>query len=67
MAKREPRTNSTEFYDTQIRLISNARWDEIFQILEFMMNDIFPDDFNQYATDKSVRTYFKNKYQIKLR
>lgn len=66
MAKREPRVRDSEFFDTQVKLISNARWDEVFQILEFMMNDIFPDDFNEFSTDKTVRTYFKNKYQIKL-
>lgn len=67
MAKRESRRINDEVINKQIEIISNARWDEVFNLLEFMVNDIFPSDFDEYCTTGIIRDYFKNKYQIKLK
>lgn len=67
MAKREPRRINDEFIERQIEIISNARWDEVFELLQFMVNDIFPDDYNEYCKTGIIRDYFKTKYQIKLK
>jgi malate synthase len=48
-------------------IMSNARWDEIFELLHFMMNDIYPDDFKEYCETGIIRDYFKNKYLIELK
>lgn len=67
MAKREPRVREdSEFFDKQIRIISDARWDEVFELLQFIVNDIYPSDFDEYCKTGIIRDYFKNKYQIRL-
>jgi hypothetical protein len=51
-------------WEKQKDILSNAYWDSVFQLLEFMINDIFPSDFNEISTNGDVKEYFKKKYQI---
>jgi hypothetical protein len=53
--------------EEQINIISNSHWDVIFTLLEFMMNDITPGDFDEYSKSGNFKEYFKNKYQVKLK
>jgi len=48
----------------QQEILSNAHWEQIFQLLEFMVNDIYPDDFDYVSPSGDVRDYFKAKYQV---
>lgn len=48
----------------QQEILSNAHWEQVFQLLEFMINDIYPGDFDEKAPSGNVKDYFKNKYQI---
>ncbi len=48
----------------QQEILSNAHWEQIFQLLEFMVNDIYPDDFDDLSPTGDVRDYFKAKYQV---
>jgi len=45
-------------------ILSNAHWEQVFQLLEFMINDIYPGDFDERAPSGNVKDYFKNKYQL---
>jgi hypothetical protein len=51
-------------WEKQKEILSDAYWDSIFQLLEFMINDIFPSDFEEVSPDGDVKLYFKRKYQI---
>ena len=48
----------------QRAILSNAHWEQVFQLLEFMINDIYPSDFDEVAPSGNVKVYFKNKYQL---
>ena len=48
----------------QQEILSNAHWEQVFQLLEFMINDIYPSDFDEIAPSGNVKEYFKNKYQL---
>ena len=56
-----------DILEEQINIISNSHWDVIFTLLEFMMNDITPGDFDDYSKSGNIKEYFKNKYQVKLK
>ncbi len=56
-----------DLMEEQINLISNAHWDSIFILLEFMMNDITPGDFHEFTPKGNFKEYFQNKYQVKLK
>jgi hypothetical protein len=51
-------------WEEQQEILSNAYWDSVFQILEFMINDIFPSDFEEISPNRDIKLYFKKKYQI---
>lgn len=51
-------------WEEQKEILSNAHWDSVFQLLEFMINDIFPSDFFTISPDGNVKEYFKKKYQL---
>jgi hypothetical protein len=51
-------------WEEQQEILSNAHWEQIFQLLEFMVNDIYPDDFDDVSLSGDVRDYFKAKYQV---
>jgi hypothetical protein len=54
-------------WEKQKDILSNAYWDSVFQLLEFMINDIFPSDFNEISPNGDVKEYFKKKYQISFK
>lgn len=54
-------------YEEQKEILSNAYWDSVFQLLEFMLNDIFPSDFYEISPKGNIKEYFKKKYQINLK
>lgn len=56
-----------DILEEQINVLSNAHWDVIFTLLEFMMNDITPGDFLEYSPEGNYKEYFQNKYQVKLK
>jgi len=56
-----------DILEEQINVLSNAHWDVIFTLLEFMMNDITPGDFLEYSPQGNYKEYFQKKYQIKLK
>lgn len=56
-----------EFMDKQIDLLSDAYWEQVFEFLQFMMNDIYPADYKEYSKNDLIIDYFKNKYQIKIK
>lgn len=45
-------------------ILSNAHWEQVFQLLEFMINDIYPSDFDEISPKGNVKDYFKHKYQL---
>jgi hypothetical protein len=63
--------NGTQINDSswekQKEILSDAYWDSIFQLLEFMINDIFPSDFEEISPNGDVKQYFKTKYQISFK
>lgn len=56
-----------DILEEQINVLSNAHWDVIFTLLEFMMNDITPGDFLEYSPKGNYKEYFQKKYQVKLK
>jgi hypothetical protein len=60
--------NGTQINDSswekQKEILSDAHWEQVFQLLEFMINDIYPGDFDERAPSGNVKDYFKNKYQL---
>jgi len=56
-----------EFREANELILSNAYWDYTFAMLEFMMNDVFPSDFEEFAPNGVVKDYFKNKVKITAR
>ena len=58
--------NDTKWEEQQ-EILSNAHWEQIFQLLEFMVNGIYPDDFDDVSKSGDVREYFKRKYQVKFK
>lgn len=53
--------------EEQIEILSNAHWDAIFELLQFLMNDIQPSDFYEFSPKGNIKQYFKNKYQVKIK
>jgi len=53
--------------EEQIELLSSVHWDAVFELLQFMINDIYPGDFEEFSPNGVIKDYFKNKYQIKLK
>jgi len=49
------------------RMRSNMYWDHVFILLEFMINDIYPDDFRKFSPNGVIRDYFKNKYNLNVK
>lgn len=54
-------------WEEQQEILSNAYWDQIFELLQFLMNDIHPDDFFEHSPDGNIKQYFKSKYQVKIK
>jgi hypothetical protein len=54
-------------WEEQQEILSNAHWDAIFELLQFLMNDIQPSDFYEFSPNGNVKQYFKNKYQVKIK
>lgn len=59
--------NSDSKLEEQIEILSNAHWDAIFELLQFLMNDIQPSDFYEFSPNGNIKQYFKNKYQVKIK
>jgi len=51
----------------QMEILSRATWEQVFSLLEFMMNDIYPDDFDRFSPDGIIKDYFKNKFHIQIK
>lgn len=54
-------------WEEQQEILSNAHWDAIFELLQFLMNDIQPSDFYEFSPNGNIKQYFKNKYQVKIK
>lgn len=54
-------------WEEQQEILSNAHWNQIFQLLEFMVNGIYPDDFDEISPNGDAITYFQKKYQVKFK
>jgi hypothetical protein len=54
-------------WEEQQEILSNAYWDQIFELLQFLMNDIQPDDFFEHSHDGNIKKYFKSKYQVRIK
>lgn len=59
--------NNDGKWEEQQEILSNAHWDAIFELLQFLMNDIQPSDFYEFSPNGNVKQYFKNKYQVKIK
>lgn len=56
-----------QFHESHQIVISNSYWDYTFAMLEFMMNDVYPSDFQEFSPNGVVKDYFKNKFKISAR
>lgn len=56
--------DNNKVLNEQMEICSRATWDLVFQLLEFMMNDIYPEDFNEHSPNGIIKDYFKNKYKL---
>jgi len=59
-------TKINEIMD-EMDIVSNAHWENVFSLIDFMINGIYPDDFAKYSDTGLVKDYFKNKYHIKIK
>lgn len=59
--------NRDSKWEEQKEILSNAHWDAIFELLQFLMNDIQPSDFYEFSPNGNIKQYFKNKYQVKIK
>ena len=48
-------------------ILSDVLWTQVFELLLFMHNDIFPSDFYEHSPDGIVKIYFQKKYKISFK
>lgn len=48
-------------------ILSDVLWSQVFELLLFMTNDIFPSDFYEHSPNGIVKVYFQKKYKISFK
>jgi len=56
-----------ERIEKESHILSDVLWTQVFELLLFMHNDIFPSDFYEHSPEGIVKVYFQKKYKISFK